>query len=70
MTPVEREYAALLGLQYYDMCDEIIHARAQPLVVAAEGDVSKAMSDYGVNEPQARAIIGAVHNEGFSLIQG
>lgn len=33
-------------------------------------DVDQAMSNYRVNEPQARAILGSLRIEGFGLIQG
>lgn len=33
-------------------------------------EINEAMVTYGVNEPQARAILGSLQTKGFSLIQG
>lgn len=70
MVTVEREYSSLKGLQYYDLCDEILEAKpTKPLLISS--DESKRMCEmYNVNSSQARAIVGSSINEGFSLIQG
>ncbi|KAF8472621.1 SEN1 N terminal-domain-containing protein [Kalaharituber pfeilii] len=70
LTPLEREYGALLSLMYYDLLDEILNARPSPLVPPSEEQVKHMRSIYQVNEPQARAICAATDNEGFTLIQG
>ncbi|KAF8428287.1 SEN1 N terminal-domain-containing protein [Tirmania nivea] len=70
LTPLEREYGALLSLAYYDLLDEILHARPSPLVKPPDDEVERTRSNYQVNEPQARAICAATNNEGFTLIQG
>lgn len=70
MVTIEREYLSLKGLQYYDLCDDILTALpAQPIKISktlAESMCKK----LGVNESQAAAIIGSSQSEGFSLIQG
>jgi len=70
LTPLEREYGALKGLPYYDLCDQIIKGKPHSLMEIPMSKVHGTMKVYKVNEPQARAIIGAVQNDGFSLIQG
>ncbi|RPB27518.1 hypothetical protein L211DRAFT_552360 [Terfezia boudieri ATCC MYA-4762] len=70
LTPLEREYGALLSLAYYDLLDEILHARPSPLVKPLDDEVEHMRSNYQVNEPQARAICAATNSEGFTLIQG
>lgn len=32
--------------------------------------IEEAMKNYNVNEPQAKAILGAMSTKGFALIQG
>ena len=70
LTPLEREYGALLSLRYYDLLDEILKARPTPITTPSEDQVKRMKSTYEVNEPQARAICAAKDNEGFTLIQG
>ena len=36
----------------------------------SENDIDDARRAFDVNEPQARAILGAMSVEGFALIQG
>jgi senataxin len=67
---LEREYGALMCLKYYDLEDEILNARPSPLEEPTEAQVKRTRGLYEVNEPQARAIISAVKNTGFTLIQG
>lgn len=57
-------------LKYYDLEDEIINARPSPLEEPTEAQINRTRGLYEVNEPQARAIISAVKNTGFTLIQG
>ncbi|ODQ77343.1 hypothetical protein BABINDRAFT_169216 [Babjeviella inositovora NRRL Y-12698] len=68
MVTVEREYASLKGLAYYDLADEVV--RATPCEPTVRADVSAKKRAYDVNDSQAAAIAGAVGAEGFSLIQG
>ncbi|OCK78644.1 tRNA-splicing endonuclease-like protein [Lepidopterella palustris CBS 459.81] len=70
LTPLEREYGALLGLQYYDLCDEIIKAKPSPLLNYSEKVLEPLMSNYNVNRAQAKAIKSAIDNDAFTLIQG
>ena len=69
LSTLHREYAALVALPYYDLADVILNPK---LVKAAidKREVRTSMEKYGVNEPQAGAIVGAMNTEGFSLIQG
>jgi senataxin len=70
LTPLEREYAALVCMQYYDLREEILTAKPSQLVEPTEKQVETTRNVYNVNEPQAKAILSAVHNSGFTLIQG
>ena len=70
ITPLEREYGALLGLKYYDLCDEITKAKPSPLLKYREEQVSPLVTNYKVNVAQARAIRSAIDNDAFTLIQG
>ncbi|KAF1348692.1 SEN1 N terminal-domain-containing protein [Delphinella strobiligena] len=70
LTPLEREYGALLGLQYYDLCDEIIKARPSPLLNYTEKQLQPLIDNYTVNKAQAKAIRSAIDNDAFTLIQG
>jgi len=70
ITSLEREYSALSGLQYYDLCDEIIKARPSPLLNYTDKQLEPLMSNYTVNKAQAKAIKSALDNDAFTLIQG
>jgi senataxin len=70
ITPLEREYGALLGLQYYDLCDEIIKAQASPLIPYTAKQVEALQSLYQLNFAQTKAVKSAVDNDAFTLIQG
>lgn len=70
MVTLEREYSSLKGLQYYDLCDDILSARPAPLVTISKSVAQNMCNKLGVNESQAAAIIGSSQSEGFSLIQG
>lgn len=67
-----REFSALKGMPYYepDILDAILEAKPRDLPEVTDVTAQKAMDRYNVNEPQARAIIGAMRVEGFALIQG
>ena len=70
ITPLEREYGALLGLKYYDLCDEIIKAKPSPLLKYSEKQVDPVVANYKVNTAQAKAVRSAIDNDAFTLIQG
>lgn len=70
ITPLEREYGALKGLQYYDLCDEIIKAKPSPLLTYNDKQTDPLIQNYNVNKAQAKAIKSAIDNDAFTLIQG
>ncbi|KAM0342341.1 hypothetical protein ACHAPQ_000069 [Fusarium lateritium] len=70
MTTIEREYAALESLQYYDLMDEILNAEPSPILRYSEEKTSNCMENYSLNKGQAMAVLGAHDNDGFTLIQG
>lgn len=70
MTTIEREYAALESLQYYDLMDEILKAEPSPMLTFGDEAVNGVMENYQLNPGQARAILNAKENDGFTLIQG
>ncbi|KAL2356659.1 tRNA-splicing endonuclease-like protein [Cryomyces antarcticus] len=70
ITPLEREYGALLGLQYYDLCEEIIKARPSPLLNYTDKQLEPFIGNYNVNKAQAKAVKSAIDNDAFTLIQG
>lgn len=59
-----------MGLPYYDLFRSIMKPQPRPLYRVSAKDVDAAMRTYGVNEPQAKAILGSLETQGFSLIQG
>lgn len=70
MTTIEREYAALESLQYYDLLDEVLDAKPSPLLNYGEEATDQVMNNYSLNSGQAKAIMNAKDNDGFILIQG
>ncbi|KAB8337070.1 hypothetical protein FH972_021374 [Carpinus fangiana] len=70
ITPLEREYGALLGLQYYDLCDEITKAKPSPLLNYTDESLQRYISTFRVNKAQAKAIRSAMDNDAFTLVQG
>lgn len=70
MTTIEREYAALESLQYYDLLDEILEAKPSPLLDYGAEATNQVMKNYFLNPAQAKAIMNARDNDGFTLIQG
>ncbi|KAK9245935.1 SEN1 N terminal-domain-containing protein [Lipomyces tetrasporus] len=70
MTTIEREYSSLQGLPYYDLCDQILHAKPATAIRADAARIRKTQSTYNVNAPQAGAIMAAMESTGFTLIQG
>lgn len=70
MITIEREYAALESLQYYDLMDEILKAEPSPILRYGEEKISNWMRNWTLNRGQAMAVLGAQDNDGFTLIQG
>lgn len=70
ITPLEREYGALQGLQYYDLCNQIVKAKPSPRFNFSEKQIAQFQDVWNVNRAQSEAINAALDNEGFSLIQG
>ncbi|KAK0615807.1 SEN1 N terminal-domain-containing protein [Bombardia bombarda] len=70
MTTIEREYAALESLQYYDLMDEVLKAEPSPMLNFGDEAVASVMKNYQLNNGQARAILNAKENDGFTLVQG
>ena len=70
ITPLEREYGALVGLKYYDLCDEIIKANPSPLLDYTQKQLDPVISNYNLNRAQAKALRSAIDNDAFTLIQG
>jgi senataxin len=70
LTPVEREYGALMALQYYDLCEEVVLAKPSPILTYSDAKLQPIMDNYGINPAQAKAIKSALDNDAFTLIQG
>ena len=70
IVPLEREYGALLGLQYYDLCEEITRARPSPLLNYKDEALDPWMQTCSLNKAQAKAVKSALDNDAFTLIQG
>ncbi|KAI3009870.1 unnamed protein product [Aspergillus niger] len=70
LTPLEREYGALMALQYYDLCEEIVRAKPSPILSYSDASLKPIADNYNVNSAQAKAIKSALDNDAFTLIQG
>lgn len=70
LTPLEREYGALMALQYYDLCEEVIKAKPSPILHYSDASLKPIADNYNVNPAQAKAIKSALDNDAFTLIQG
>ncbi|KAI7884330.1 hypothetical protein K492DRAFT_143014 [Lichtheimia hyalospora FSU 10163] len=71
MTTFQREYAGLQGLQHFDLAEEILHPKPITKAPINHRLKDECIARYGVNEPQAEAIAGALERKkGFTLIQG
>ncbi|EFX01966.1 tRNA-splicing [Grosmannia clavigera kw1407] len=70
MTTIEREYAALESLQYYDLMDEVLKAAPSPMLTFGDGAVAEVQRTYELNRGQAVAILHGKANDGFTLVQG
>lgn len=67
-----REYGALEGLPFYDapILRDILGARSAKMPRLSFDEIQDARKVFDLNEPQARAVLGAMEVEGFALIQG
>ena len=70
ITPLEREYGALAGLKYFDLCDEITKAKPSPLLEYSQKQLTPIVNNYQVNVAQAKAVKSTIDNDAFTLIQG
>ncbi|THH27997.1 hypothetical protein EUX98_g6198 [Antrodiella citrinella] len=70
LTTLHREYAALMGLPYYDLFDTILRPDLRKKTSVSPEELRQTMSLYKLNEPQAKAILSSMVTDGFSLIQG
>ncbi|KAI1379674.1 SEN1 N terminal-domain-containing protein [Hypoxylon crocopeplum] len=70
MTTIEREYASLESLQYYDLMPEVLDAKPSPMLKFSTEAVEKVMQNYQLNPGQAKAILNAKENDAFTLVQG
>jgi len=70
MTTIEREYAALESLQYYDLMDEVLKAEVSPTLNFGNEAIEGVMKNWQLNNGQAKAILNAKENDGFTLVQG
>jgi senataxin len=70
MTTLEREYGALVGLKYYDLCDWILKAKPSELLSYNDKHLDPLISTYKLNKAQAKAVKSAMDNDAFTLIQG
>ncbi|KAI5867802.1 SEN1 N terminal-domain-containing protein [Durotheca rogersii] len=70
MTTIEREYASLESLQYYDLMPEVLEAKPSPMLKFSPEAVEQVMKNYQLNQGQAKAILNAKENDAFTLVQG
>ncbi|KAI0169773.1 SEN1 N terminal-domain-containing protein [Hypoxylon sp. FL1284] len=70
MTTIEREYASLESLQYYDLMPEVLEAKPSPMLKFSAEAVEQVMQNYQLNTGQAKAILNAKENDAFTLVQG
>ncbi|KAH8662064.1 SEN1 N terminal-domain-containing protein [Xylariales sp. PMI_506] len=70
MRTIEREFASLESLQYYDLMQEILEAKPSPMLNFSEEAIAKVMANYHLNRGQAKATLHAKENDAFTLVQG
>ncbi|KJR85573.1 tRNA-splicing [Sporothrix schenckii 1099-18] len=70
MTTIEREFAALESLQYYDLMDEVLKATPSPMLSFGDAAIDDLARNYDLNRGQALAIMHGRANDGFTLVQG
>ncbi|CAG8644296.1 613_t:CDS:2, partial [Funneliformis caledonium] len=71
LTPPKREYAALVGLPYFQYKDMILNPKGQIASPVPENELVEYMTNYRINQSQAEAVHKVIQQKnGFSLIQG
>jgi senataxin len=70
IVPLERQYGALVGLPYYDLCDYIVKAEPSHVLQYKDQVLEPLMNNYNLNKAQAKAVKSAIDNDAFTLIQG
>ncbi|WVQ73855.1 hypothetical protein IAR50_003436 [Cryptococcus sp. DSM 104548] len=67
-----REFGALKGLPWYEstLLTEALAGRSAKMSHPSSSDIEDAMKSFGLNQPQARAVVGSMQGRGFALIQG
>jgi hypothetical protein len=71
LTPPKREYAALIGLPYFQYKDMILNPKGQIYSPIPEKELADYMTNFHINQSQAEAVHKVIQQKnGFSLIQG
>lgn len=70
MRTIEREFASLESLQYYDLMQEVLEAKPSPMLNFSSEAIDKVKVNYHLNHGQARAVLHARENDAFTLVQG
>ncbi|KNC96396.1 uncharacterized protein SPPG_08295 [Spizellomyces punctatus DAOM BR117] len=71
LTTTYREYMSIVNLPMLHLRSEILQLSTSEKIPARATEVDDMMNRFGLNEPQAAAISGALHQQsGFTLIQG
>ncbi|GBB94595.1 hypothetical protein RclHR1_02390001 [Rhizophagus clarus] len=71
LTPPKREYAALVGLPYFQYKDMILNPKGQIYSPIPKNDLVDYMTNFHINQSQAEAVHKVIQQKnGFSLIQG
>lgn len=71
LVTIEREYASLKGLPFYELKDSIIKGEPSPISHSIDSVRLEHIMKYNeANEAQAKSIIHSVDTDGFSLILG
>lgn len=70
LSTLHREYAALISIQYNDICHFILNPILPKAPDPEARAVRETMEAHKVNQPQAIAILKAMKTDGFTLIQG
>ncbi|OXB33487.1 senataxin [Cryptococcus neoformans] len=67
-----REFAALKGLPWYEssLLSDILAGRSAIIPKLSIEEIEDTMKCLSLNEPQAKAVLGALEVKGFALIQG
>ncbi|WFD06464.1 hypothetical protein MVES1_001809 [Malassezia vespertilionis] len=70
ITTLCREYAALCSVPDLTLAHDILKAHTATRASVKQADIDAAVRKFGINVPQAEAILGSMRTPGFSLIQG